>query len=206
MTVSTTPYIDLARELLRDYTPHAVEAGDFKLAAVLILLYHHDGAERVLLTRRTDTVEHHKGQISFPGGGVHDEDADLAATALRETWEEVGVRPEHVELLGRLDDIITISDYHVAPYVGVLLKTPYEFVTSPLEVAEVLEPPLEHLLDDANLELETRVNNGTVRLVPAYTWEGHRVWGATARMLQELLELLRGSPERLDAIHRERRT
>lgn len=201
MTVSITPYIDLARELLAEYTPRMVDApAGSRPAAVLALLFHEEGHDRVLLTRRTDTVEHHKGQISFPGGGVHAADADLSVTALRETWEEVGVRPEDVELFGRLDDIITISNYLVAPYVGVLLRSPYEFVPSEIEVAEVLAPPVAHLLDDANLVMETREVNGAVRLTPAYYWEGHRIWGATARMLQEFLELLRGAHDHLEAI------
>ena len=200
MTESLTPYIDLARELLRGYEPRTLHSPGSKPAAVLVLLYHDAGEDRVLLTRRTDTVEHHKGQISFPGGGVHDADADLSVTALRETWEEVGVRPEHVEILGRLDDMVTTSDFLVAPFVGVLTETPYEFVTSELEVAEILEPPVAHLLTDDALVMETRELQGEVRLLPAYYWEGHRIWGATARMLQEFLDLLRGAPDRLDTI------
>ncbi len=200
MTTSVTPYIDLARELLAAYTPRLMDAPGSRPAAVLLLLYHDQGEDRILLTKWTDTVEHHKGQISFPGGGVHEADADLSVTALRETWEEVGVRPEHVEVLGRLDDMVTTSNFLVAPYVGVLKTTPYEFVTSELEVAEVLEPPIAHLLSDEALVMETRELQGEVRLLPAYHWEGHRIWGATARMLQEFLELLRGAPERLEAI------
>jgi len=201
MTVSLTPYIDLARELLAAYTPRLVEAPpDSRPAAVLALLFHDQGADRLLLTRRTDTVEHHKGQISFPGGRVDAADAGLSATALRETWEEVGVRPEDVELFGRLDDVITTSNYLVAPYVGVLLRAPYEFVPSEIEVAEVLAPPVAHLLDAANLVMETREVNGEMRLTPAYYWEGHHIWGATARMLQEFLALLGVVPDRLEAI------
>jgi 8-oxo-dGTP pyrophosphatase MutT (NUDIX family) len=200
MTESLTPYIELARELLRTYTPRDLHAPDAKPAAVLVLLYHDQGEDRVILTRRTDTVEHHKGQISFPGGAVHDADADLSVTALRETWEEIGVRPEHVELLGRLDAMVTTSNFLVAPYVGVLTTRPYEFIPSELEVAEILAPPVSHLLDDASLEMETRELQGEVRLLPAYHWDGHRVWGATARMLQEFLELLRGAPDRLATI------
>jgi 8-oxo-dGTP pyrophosphatase MutT (NUDIX family) len=200
MTESLTPYIELARELLRTYTPRDLHAPDAKPAAVLVLLYHDQGQDRVILTRRTDTVEHHKGQISFPGGAVHAADADLSVTALRETWEEIGVRPEHVELLGRLDAMVTTSNFLVAPYVGVLTVRPYEFIPSELEVAEILAPPIGHLLDDASLEMETRELQGVVRLLPAYHWDGHRVWGATARMLQEFLELLRGAPDRLATI------
>lgn len=201
MAGSLTPYIDLARELLAAYTPRSIEApSGARPAAVLALLFHDRGADRILLTRRTDTVEHHKGQISFPGGRVHAADADLSITALRETWEEVGVKPEDVELLGRLDDVITVSNFVVAPFVGVLRRVPYEFVPNEREVAEVLEPPIAHLLDDANLVMEPRELNGAIRLMPTYYWGAHRIWGATARMLRELLELLRGAPDRLAAI------
>lgn len=200
MTTSLTPYIDLARDLLATYSPRTAQAPDARPAAVLALLYHDRGEDRVLLTRRTDTLEHHKGQISFPGGGVHPADADLSVTALRETWEEVGVRPEDVEILGRLDDVVTNSNFLVAPFVGLLRQVPYEFIPSEVEVAEILEPPLAHLLDEATLVMESRELNGRVLLMPAYHWEGHRIWGATARMLQELLDLLRGAPDRLATI------
>ncbi len=200
MTESATPYIDRARAVLAEYSPRSVEAPDARRAAVLVLLEHDRGEDRVVLTKRTDTVEHHKGQISFPGGRVDPSDADLIATALRETWEEIGVLPEEVAIIGRLDDMVTTSNYLVTPYVGVLLMTPYAFIASDAEVAAILEPPLAHLLDEASLLMETRELRGEVQLLPAYLWEGHRIWGATARMLQELLELLRGAPESLAAI------
>lgn len=206
MVATSASLIRLARERLAAYEPRQIDAPAARPAAVLLLLYYDLGAERLLLTRRTDTVEHHKGQISFPGGGVHDADADLGVTALRETWEEVGVHPTDVELIGRLDDSLTNSNYLVAPYVGVLTQTPYEYVSSDFEVAEILEPPLAHLLDDANLQMETRQLDGRVLLMPAYVWEGHRIWGATARMLGEFLELLRGDPERLEAARSGRRS
>jgi 8-oxo-dGTP pyrophosphatase MutT (NUDIX family) len=200
MSESITPYIDLARERLRDYSPRSVHKPDAMPAAVLLLLYHDQGADRILLTKRTETVEHHRGQISFPGGAAHPADADLGVTALRETWEEVGVRPEDVELIGRIDDMVTTSNFLVAPYVGVLTKTPYEFVAQDVEVAEMLEPPLAHLLDDANLVFEDRELQGRTLRLPAYWWGEHRIWGATARMLYEFLALLKDEPERLDSI------
>jgi 8-oxo-dGTP pyrophosphatase MutT (NUDIX family) len=195
MTEPLSPYIDLARERLAGYEPRSLDAPGMKPAAVLALLYHDQGEDRILLTVRTDRVEHHKGQISFPGGAVHDADGDLSVTALRETWEEVGIRPEDVEIIGRLDDMVTISNFLVASYVGVLSKTPYEFIPSELEVAEVIEPPLAALLDDAALEMEARELGGRVRYSPAYHWNGYRIWGATARMLHELLEMLRAEPD-----------
>ena len=200
MTISVTPYIDLARDLLRDYQPRVIDAPGARRAAVMTLLFHDLGADRVLLTKRTDTVEHHKGQISFPGGGVDADDVDLSATALRETWEEVGVDPDHVEIIGQLDEIVTISNFLVTPYVGVLHRTPYVWVPSDIEVAEVLEPPIAVLLEEATLVLEERFVDGAAHVAPAYHWNGHRIWGATARMLHEFLDLLRGAPDRLAAI------
>jgi 8-oxo-dGTP pyrophosphatase MutT (NUDIX family) len=185
-------YIDLARRALANYEPRPLTTPAPRDAGVLVLLYHHAGADRVLLTRRTDTVEHHKGQISFPGGGRHDADEDLATTALRETWEEVGVHPDDVEIIGRLDEVLTISDFRVAPYVGVLHRIPYAFVPSEIEVAEVLEVPIAHLLDPANADYETRLlPDGREVLLPAYVYGDQRIWGATARMLESFLDLLR---------------
>ena len=201
-------YIARARRLLAPYEPRLLDLPAARDAAVLILLYHDAGAERVLLTRRTDTVEHHKGQISFPGGGRHGADEDLATTALRETWEEVGVHPDDVELVGRLDEALTTSNFRVAPYVGVLRRTPYEFVPNPIEVAEVLEVPLRHLLDPAHTEYEHRtLRDGRTLVSPAYWYDGRRIWGATARMLEMFLDLLRsgGEEERVATEERERR-
>ncbi len=182
-----------ARVVLAGYQPRptAVATSDARDAAVLVLLADYLGEAHVVLTRRTDTVEHHKGQISFPGGARHGADEDLALTALRETWEEIGVHPHDVELIGRLDEIVTVSNFRVAPFVGVLKHTPYPYAPSPIEVAEVLEVPLRHLLDPANKVYEPRVAwSGGPTVSPAYWWNGHRIWGATARMLERFLDLL----------------
>ena len=188
----TESYIARARRLLAAYEPQTLDLPDAREAAVLLLLYHDAGAERILLTRRTDTVEHHKGQISFPGGGRHGGDEELATTAVRETWEEVGVHPDDVEIIGRIDEMLTTSNFRVTPYVGVLHTTPYEFVTSPLEVDEVIEPPLAHLLDPANTGYEMRrMGDGREVLMVEFYYDGHRIWGATARMLKTFLDLLK---------------
>lgn len=184
-------FVALSRQRLLDHRPRTLELNGLTAAAVLILLYPKAGSANVILTVRSDTVEHHKGQISFPGGAVHEADADLATTALRETYEEVGVDPEAVEVLGRLDDMITNSNFRITPFVGALHGPLQEFVPSPLEVAEVLEVPVAHLLDPANAVSEQRERNGHVQEGMAYLFEGHRIWGATARMLAEYLDLLR---------------
>lgn len=186
-----------ARTVLTGYQPRpaAVATSDARDAAVLVLLADYLSEAHVVLTRRTDTVEHHKGQISFPGGARHGVDEDLALTALRETWEEIGVHPHDVDLIGRLDEIVTVSNFRVAPFVGVLKRTPYPYAPSPVEVAEVLEVPLRHLLDPANKVYEPRVAwGGGPSLSPAYWWNGHRIWGATARMLERFLDLLEHGP------------
>jgi 8-oxo-dGTP pyrophosphatase MutT (NUDIX family) len=184
-------YIALARHILAGHEPRTIDAPGTLDAAVLVLLYHDAGREQVLLTVRTDKVEHHKGQISFPGGGRHGADEDLETTALRETWEEVGVHPDHVEIIGRLDEMVTISNFRVRPYVGVLTKVPYEFVPQEFEVAQVLEVPVRHLLDPANKVHEPRtLPNGAIVGMPAYWYGEHRIWGATARMLETFLSLL----------------
>lgn len=182
--------IEVARRRLAAYHPVSMDLNGWTPAAVLLLLYHNAGAEHVLLTVRSETVEHHRGQISFPGGAVHAADADLEMTALRETYEEVGIDPEAVEILGRLDDMVTISHFRVTPVVGFLHGGPFEFVPSPFEVAEVLEVPLRHLLDPAHLLADRRERDGELIVAPAYDFRGYRVWGATARILASFLSLL----------------
>jgi 8-oxo-dGTP pyrophosphatase MutT (NUDIX family) len=186
-----------ARRVLADYRPRpaGVEVADARDAAVLVLLADYLGEAHVVLTLRTDTVEHHKGQISFPGGARHGKDEDLALTALRETWEEIGVHPHDVDLIGRLDEIVTVSNFRVAPFVGVLKRTPYPYAPSPVEVAEVLEVPLRHLLDPANKVYEPRVAwGGGSAFSPVYRYHSYRIWGATARMLEGFLDLLERGP------------
>ena len=178
------------REALARYRPQRIERDGLPRAAVLIPIYQSDGTPHVLLTVRTDAVEHHKGQISFPGGAHDAEDPDLVATALRETEEEIGLRSEHVEVWGQLDDIVTISNFIVSPYVGLMTgPSPYPFAPSAIEVAELLAVPLPHLHDPA-----TRLSEPVPwreRLVPppSYRFGEHLIWGATARMLQQFLEL-----------------
>jgi 8-oxo-dGTP pyrophosphatase MutT (NUDIX family) len=199
-------YIELSRERLKEYEPRPLHVPGAMPAAVLLALVHHSGADRVILTVRTNTVEHHKGQISFPGGAVHAADKDLSTTALRETWEEVGVDPDGVEIIGRLDDILTISNFVVSPFVGVLPHGQPEYITSPIEVAEVIEPPVAHLLDPQNLVWEERAVEDRVVRLPAYLFDGHRIWGATARMLHEFLCLVSNDITALSHARGHRRT
>jgi 8-oxo-dGTP pyrophosphatase MutT (NUDIX family) len=158
-------------------------------AAVLIPLYVRDGALWVVLTRRTETVEHHRGQISFPGGVEEDGDGTLLQTALRETEEEIGIAPGDVRYLGSLSPLITVTDFYVEPFVGAI-PHPSVFRPAEAEIAEVIEVPVAALLDPK--ALERRALPGREEPVLFYHYGSHVIWGATARMLEELLEALAG--------------
>ena len=162
--------------------------GDLYGAAVLAPLTLVDGAWHLLYTRRTDRVEHHKGQVSFPGGRADPEDATPEATALREAEEEIGLRREDVRLLGRLGEMVTVSSYRITPVVGVF-PWPYAFQVSTIEVERVFTMPLSWLADKRNYMEFLRP--GTDRGVIAYfPYDGELLWGATARMTVSLLRTL----------------
>lgn len=184
--------LEKLRQALAEYTPRRLDHPAASPAAVLILITNWSGEPAVVFTERTNNVEHHKGQISFPGGACDDEDHAPEYTALRETYEEIGVLPEHVRIIGQLDDMVTISNFRVSPFVAELrCDVPYQYAINQDEVARVIEVPLTFLLDEQNMELEVRQHQGREVLVPAFSYNGHRIWGATARMLHQLLELLR---------------
>src|SRR4030043_592103 len=137
-----------------------IHDGTLKKAAVLIPLFKKDGEYYILFTRRTDTVEHHKGQISFPGGRQDKKDKNLLATALREAQEEMGIAPRDVKILGELDDFCTVTtDFCVSPFVA-LISYPYPFKVNPHEIAEVIEAPLSALLKEGQLRQEMWMKDG----------------------------------------------
>jgi 8-oxo-dGTP pyrophosphatase MutT (NUDIX family) len=180
------------RARLAGYTPGRLASENRPLAAVLIPIYVLNDNYHIVLTKRTDRVEHHKGEISFPGGARDPEDVDLMATALRESHEEIGLHPKHVEVIGRVDDFITISQFHVTPYVGLIDvdASPYMWTPQDREVAEILEVPVTHLVDPANTVLDRRVlPDGRVSEMESFAWREHLVWGATARMLKNFLDV-----------------
>lgn len=160
------------------------------VAAVLIPLFEKQGAVHVLLTRRSDAVEHHKGEISFPGGKLDDTDPDLLSCALRETSEEVGVDPADVQILGELDDFYTVAtNFLVVPFVG-SIPFPYDFTPSEREIAEVLDVPLDVFFDPARRSEEIWNVHGKPLEVVFYRWREHTIWGATARILKHFTRLL----------------
>lgn len=177
---------DVERRLAAVPRP-VVAPGSARKAGVLVPLFVRAGMLWVVFTRRTDTVAHHRGQISFPGGAEEPGDEDLSATALRETEEELGVRPGDVKLLGKLSPMVTVTDFYVEPYVAALPQ-PYVFTPAESEIAEVVEAPVAALRDPAIRE--TRFLPGRDEPVLFYRYGNHVIWGATARMLAELLESL----------------
>ena len=180
---------ELIRRVLSQNPKKTITDPSYTPAAVMLLLYAKDGEYCILLNRRTHQVEHHKGEISFPGGGRDQEDDTLLATALRETHEEMGIRPDHIELLGELDDMPTSSQFLISSFVGTI-PYPYRFKPSRIEVAEVLEVPLSTLMDKENVRDEVRIVDERLVYSPSYVHRGHLIYGATARVLQRLLELL----------------
>ena len=188
--------LDDVRRLLSERDVREIDDPALAPAGVMILIYPKDGEYCVLLNKRSERVEHHKGEISFPGGGRDPEDESLEATALRETHEEMGVRPEDIRVLGRVDDMATRSRFLMRPYVGTI-PYPYPFRPFEAEVAEVIEVPLSVLMDDASFREEVRIEDGELAISPAYAYDGHVVFGATARVLRQFLDLLRSAPSPL---------
>ena len=162
---------------------------------VLVLLYPGEasGDLHLVLTRRTDTLGNHRGQISFPGGSVDPGDPSTTQTALREACEEIGVCRDDLCLLGDLTPLyIPPSDFCIHPHVAYLPRRP-RLQPDPAEVAEVLEVPVAYFLDDRNVVEEEWVIGDERRWVPFFNVHGHKVWGATAMVLAEFVAVLRSA-------------
>jgi len=173
--------------LLAPLVPAEAAPAGYRRAAVLLPLYPHPTGPHLLLTKRTRHVPTHKGQVSLPGGGYQERDGDLRVTALREAEEEIGLRPGDVRLVGRLDDAVTTaSAFVVRPFVGVV-PCPYTFAPNPGEIEALIHLPLATLLA-APFREERWVREGRTLRVLVQEYDGHVVWGLTARILQQFVE------------------
>jgi 8-oxo-dGTP pyrophosphatase MutT (NUDIX family) len=171
----------------------ALLAAWFKLplrpAAVLVPLVGRPDGLHMMLTERTHTVRDHPGQVAFPGGMAEPEDSNLLATALRESEEEIGLRPEQVEVIGYLPAQAIITGYAVLPVVG-FFAADFTPAIDPREVAGVFEVPLDYLLDKGNRIRVDRERKGIILPTYEYHYDGHRIWGATALMVRQLASKL----------------
>lgn len=185
---------------------------DLRGAAVLIPVIDRPDGPTLLFVQRTDRVPTHKGQIAFPGGALEPEDAGPVEAALRETDEEVALEPDRVEVIGMLDDLLTVTSFVITPVVGIIRNPPDEYVIEEFEVEHAFETPLAHLLDESNLRIERfdwdKVPPGApVEALRRIRWPdlGHEVnekdfpmfffdtphgtvWGATAVILKQFLQ------------------
>lgn len=192
----TKPFFEALRARLRASPANllSLPGVSLKESAVLVPLYLRGGVPRVLFTKRPLTLRTHAGQISFPGGTRDPEDLTPLHTALRETQEELGVQPDSIEVLGMLDEIPTITQFRIVPFVGVLPSEP-RLTPNPEEIAELIEAPLGALLEPSIHRVERWEVSSQEREVYFYDYGPHVIWGATARILRELLAHVRELPE-----------
>lgn len=169
-------------ELWSDDTP-------LRQAAVLLPVICRDDTLSVLFTRRNETMRHHAGQISFPGGATESADPDAIAAALRETEEETGITSDFIEPFGYLDCFDTISGFCVTPVVS-CVRSGFVLKPDPTEVAEVFEVPLDVILEPGCMQRSEILWHGCGREIFEFHYEGKRIWGATAAILQNLLRRL----------------
>jgi 8-oxo-dGTP pyrophosphatase MutT (NUDIX family) len=171
---------------------HEDREGGLNNAAVLVPLVKRQ-EWHVILTKRTDHLRHHPGQVSFPGGRAETADISPIDTALRETKEEIGVHANLIEIVGAIEPLITVTDFNVIPLVG-LVDPNYELNIDTFEVAEVFEVPLKLLLNQSLYEQKEIFWQGENRHYWEITYQGYQIWGATASMLYKFATLVNGTP------------
>ena len=167
-------------EILRHRKKEKISGENLKASAVLMPIFHNQGQYHVLFTERSDEVVFHKGQVCFPGGTQEPSDSSLLHTALREAEEEIGLEAKDIEILGELDDMLTfVTNYVISPFVA-FIPHPHSLKTNGREVKGAFSVPLSFLMDEANFKPESY----------SYEYEGHIIWGATARILRQFIGLL----------------
>jgi 8-oxo-dGTP pyrophosphatase MutT (NUDIX family) len=184
----------LKQALARRQKHHIVDTSRIS-SAVLVPIFEKYGEWHILFTKRTERLRDHKGQISFPGGAYEEQDGSSINTALRECAEEIGLSAKAVEVLGELDDMYTLGTYYViSPFVAVI-SWPYPFKLDPIEVERIIEVPISALLNKDCLTEETDTLNGKPITTYFYHYRGDIIWGATARILNQFLDIWVGVAE-----------
>ncbi len=177
-------------EIVGSYRKQRLSGRNLVKSAVLVPLLCKDGEIHVLLTERTQDVRSHKGQVCFPGGTPQPEDSSLLDTALREAWEETGIDPEDVEVIGEIDDnVVASTGYVISPFVG-FVPYPYGFRANEAETKDIFFVPLSVLMDPLEFREQERVIGEHFYHGPVCDYNGHVIWGATGRILQHLVGLL----------------
>jgi 8-oxo-dGTP pyrophosphatase MutT (NUDIX family) len=177
------------REVFSQRQKRRITDANLVPAAVLVPIYYKEGQYYILFTKRAEWLKEHKGQMSFPGGARHQGDRTLADTALREAAEEIGLAPDKVRLLGELDDTPTeTSNYVISPFVA-LIPYPYQFKIAGREVGEIIEAPISVLLDKDRLHQKRAVLGGRTIDFYVYKYQESVIWGATAKILKQFLDV-----------------
>jgi 8-oxo-dGTP pyrophosphatase MutT (NUDIX family) len=179
---------DRIRNCLAELKPRTLTDGFARQAAVLMPVFEWENECYFLLTRRTEEVQTHKGQISFPGG-MREGNEDLVKTALRETFEEVGIEEDRIEILGRFHDYMSITRFRVTPFAG-FINGPFTTIPQIREVAEILQVPFRIFTDPSRLRIEKNIYTNLEPNVYFYTYGSHQIWGLTARIIKEFIEAL----------------
>jgi 8-oxo-dGTP pyrophosphatase MutT (NUDIX family) len=179
--------IQLVETKLRNYHPQHIQGEGVKNSAVMILFINKQNIPHLIFTKRTEWVETHKGQISFPGGMRDAVDVDLFQTARRETFEEIGIRPEQIQLLGQLDDFYTVTNFIISPFVG-FLANDFLYQINEREVAKVLEVPLSLFLRSDRFEVKKWPYQNKLYNVYFYHYQQEVIWGATAFILNRFID------------------
>ncbi len=179
------------RERVKSYRAHQLECVTGIRASVMVPLFEKENGLHILLTKRTDRMKVHPGEISFPGGMYEEADADTMKTALRECCEEIGVKTGDVEIVGRLDDMPTLTGFVITPYVGII-PYPYTFKINQKEVANLIYLPFEHL-KKSDLVQEQMEYRGKTETIDCFYYGGERIWGATCRILTKLKRIVHDS-------------
>jgi 8-oxo-dGTP pyrophosphatase MutT (NUDIX family) len=167
--------------ILSHHEKKKITSQNLKASAVLMPIFYNQGQYHILFTERSDEVNFHKGQVCFPGGTREPSDSSLLQTALREIKEEIGLETTNIEILGELDDMLTfVTNYVISPFVA-FISIPHSLKTDGREVKGTFSVPLSFLMDEPNFQQDSQ----------SYEYEGHIIWGATARILRQFIGLLK---------------
>lgn len=181
---------DRIATVLQSRLPKNLTGERYKPAAVLIPIQERDDGDHIVLTKRAEQLNHHRGQVAFPGGRVDADDRGDLEAALRESHEEIGIEPSHVRVLGRLDQVTAAYDFVVTPFVGIIPPF-YEFRLNPAETEAVFSVPIAALLEPNCVTLADHLSSHGEPVYHFY-FNGWDIWGATARMITQFLDLVYG--------------